>query len=173
LRGVNTTTLCEKVQQNANKSRQKSTDGRPKMAAYGQPVEQPLAPVEGSGIQHGQQDHEQGQEQVRPQLPRVGKRQIGNGKQRLPTRICAKDAIGNDAGHSRRNDDLGFKFGGAVEDFGREHGPRQGCAENGGDPCPHAGGHEDAAFGRTQSQHVGQKTTKAGPDLRDRTFASS
>ena len=54
----------EKIQTTADQPCQKRTQCRSKMAVDGQPVKQPLDAIEGMRVEHGQQSHEQGQEQV-------------------------------------------------------------------------------------------------------------
>ncbi len=103
----------------------------------------------------------------------VKARSAGIAEQRFPTGICAKDAIGNDAGEPGGNDDLGLELGGTVQDFGGEHRPGQRGPEDRGDPRPHAGGHQHPPFGGPQVQQVAEQRAKARPDLGDGPFPAS
>ena len=143
------------------------------MTGHREPVEKPFAAVEGPRVQHRQEGHEDRQNQVRPELPGVGELEIGYGEQRLPAAIGPENAVGDDAGDSRRDNDLGLELRRTVKDFGGEHRPGQRRTEDCADSGAHAGGHQHAPLGGPQPQQVSQHRPEPGPNLGDGAFASA
>ncbi len=132
-----------------------------------------LAAIEGVGVECRQQGHEQGQEQVRPQLQRIGEREIGYREQRLPTGEHAIDAVGDDAGDPCRNDDFRLELRGTVQHLPCEDRSGQRGTKDGTDAGPHPCGHQHTTFGGTQPQHVAQQRAEPGPDLGNRPLTST
>ena len=83
----------------------------------------------------------------------------------------AEGRVGRDAGQPGGYDHLRLEGRRPVKHLGGEQRPGQGRPEDGGNPCPHAGRHQDAALDRAQTQEVGQERTEAGPDLGNRPFS--
>ncbi len=142
------------IQEKGGKASQKSAECGPEMRWQRQAMEEPGNAVERSRIEACQKNHEEHQQQIRSQLPGVGKSEIGRIEQRLPTRKESKGAVGDDAGNRRRHDHFRFELGRRVKHFRGEQGAGQRGAEDGGDSRPHAGRHENAAVLGGQFQQI-------------------
>jgi hypothetical protein len=108
-------------------------------------------------VQHGEERHQQRQQQVRRELPGVGKGQRRRGEQRLPAKEKAKRAIGHHAGQAGGQDHFRFELRRGVHDLGREECAGQRSAKNGRHASTHSRGEQYAAIGQAKSQQFAQE----------------
>src|SRR5580704_11335213 len=81
------------------------------------------------------------------------------------------DAIGDDGGNCRRDDDVRFQIRVTIQNFPSKQCPRQRSPKNRSDAGPHARREHNPPVARIQFELRPEKRAEAGSDLRNRSFS--
>ena len=138
-----------------------------------QPVKAVSDPIEAARIEQSDESAQEAEHHVVQQLRRGGKGEAAvRDEDRIPAGPSPEHAVADDRGDERGNNCLDFQVV-FVEDFGCQHRPAQGGAEDGADACANPGRDGDAPVLDVQVQETSEQRAKPRANLRRRSFASS